>query len=186
MEPKRIDADQLITKLRALGMNLGIFPAAVKCSAAEGGYEKRTDYHEGWNACAMRVMREFDKAVDDATDSYWGDPERLFSASGDYYTFFHQDGKWHVFLNDTWYYASGDAEEIPTEKFGEVAELFRKFGTAGALYWVYRQRGHLPDIPWAKRRVESVLALLAADEAERIERAERRARLREQNAEKKD
>lgn len=44
-------------------------------------------------------------------------------------------------MNDTWGWALAWGEYVPDEKLIEVAELVRRYGWCGALYWVSEQHG---------------------------------------------
>src|SRR3990172_7233381 len=44
-------------------------------------------------------------------------------------------------LNDTFYWACADGEEIPDSEIQKVAELFYRWGWCGVLYWVWKRRG---------------------------------------------
>ena len=49
-------------------------------------------------------------------------------------------GQW-LNLNDTFWWACADAEEVPDDDMPRVAELFRHYGWCGVLYWVWKRRG---------------------------------------------
>lgn len=46
-----------------------------------------------------------------------------------------------IILNDTWGWACADCEPIPEENLIEVAELFRRYGYCGLLYWAGKKQG---------------------------------------------
>ena len=83
-------------------------------------------------------------------------PPELFMVSED---FIKLDGHWGVLLNDTWYWAGSDFEEIPDDEYRVVAELYRKFGRAGLFRWVYGRRGYFPAFDDCKDMIQAVLAL---------------------------
>ena len=155
------DADKLIAEIRAIDTNMGVYPAAIQGQGAEC-YKQRDGFKNGWNACVMEYGVKVSEAIERA-DTPWLEAERIFAAAGEY-AFLFLANKWGVFLNDTWYYASADWEEVKPEQYDEVVKWYRRFGEAGLLYWVYLQRQHLPQIPHVKRTVEAIIALLKADE----------------------
>ena len=86
----------------------------------------------------------------------------------------NDDSEWYVPLNDTWYYASADGEDIPLDQYKIVADLYRQYGRCGVLYWVHGVRKTLPQIPSQRRMVEMVVA---REEEFAVERAEWKKKL---------
>ena len=146
-------SEQLISELKSIPSGIGMYPAAV---VAQDGteYDKRNEFQNGWNSAVMEYGNKIDDAIFRA-DKEVDKDEMLFMA--DEYTFRkHEDGSWYVSLSDTWYYASADGENIAPEEKKTVAQWYRKFGRAGALYWVFTKRGHMPQIPMVARMVQMV------------------------------
>jgi hypothetical protein len=167
--------EQTLFELNSIPEHIGVYPAAVKAQNEEQSYEQRDGFKNGWNACIMEYGAKIDYVLDEAGEP-WLDDEKLLAAAGKYTFMFDAQCKndensgWYVFLNDTWYYACGDGEDIPKDEIKNVAKWYRNYGEAGALYWVYLQRGHLPTIPFAKRQVEAVQSLEDAEIQERKDR----------------
>lgn len=125
---------------------VGVYPKSVH---GPGGYEERTPYHEGWNAAThdvtdkvMKALALVESADDDLTlllvaDLGWTRP----------------DGSFVLNVNDTFYYATADCEEVPAGEVAAVARLFRRYGYHGVNYWVATRRGHNPQIPKYARGV---------------------------------
>lgn len=44
-------------------------------------------------------------------------------------------------LNDVFGWACADCEHVPDDKIIEVADLYKKYGWCGVLYWVSERRG---------------------------------------------
>lgn len=44
-------------------------------------------------------------------------------------------------MNDVWGWACADGEHVPDEDLPRVAELFRRYGKCGILYWVSERNG---------------------------------------------
>lgn len=62
-------------------------------------------------------------------------------------------------LNDAFYWACADGEEVTDEELPEVAELFFRYGMCGIYYWVLRKRGDASaDFQDVSRFVEFVRA----------------------------
>lgn len=153
-----IDIDKLILELKAIDSNMGLYPAALKGHSEEKDYEQRDGFKNGWNACVCEYGRKLNHAIEVSTESA-NNTDKLFLADGENTFYYGSESGWNVFLNDTWYYACGDLEEIPKEKENEVAKWYRDYGSIGVLYWVYLQRKHLPDIVSVKKRIEVVYNL---------------------------
>ena len=63
----------------------------------------------------------------------------LLKAAGVFYPHDPEDGaeeKYFLNMNDVWAWATAWGEDVPKEKIGQVATLFRRYGDAGLLYWV--------------------------------------------------
>jgi hypothetical protein len=67
-----------------------------------------------------------------------------------------RDCKFHLNMNDTFYYACADSEEVGADEIKDVAGYFAKYGYKGLTYWVSKKRGELPQIPRYKKEVEDV------------------------------
>jgi hypothetical protein len=65
-------------------------------------------------------------------------------------------GKFILNMNDTFWYACSDAEEVGEDEIKEVARLFSTYGWQGIDYWVANKRGYDPEIPRHKEEVEEV------------------------------
>lgn len=132
--------------------NTRIYPLAVVQNGVE---TKRTEYQDGWNACMMEMTGNFNKIYYDEDIPYDSYGNFFLTIGSNFFDYDDEDGKknWYIFLNDTWYYACADAEEIPEEDYKLVIELFKYFGELGLLFYVYKKRGHYPSIPEYKDRV---------------------------------
>jgi len=155
--PKTID--QILLELRSISDNMGVYPASMRGFGEETDYEQRDGYKNGWNACYSDFFERVDKILDSAGKE-WDSNSRLFAADEEY-SFRWANGQWHVILNDTWYYACADGEEISKEQEEEVAGYYRQFGCAGVLYWVHLQRKSLPEIPRYRTMVQGVINFFA-------------------------
>ena len=140
--------EQILFELTSMSDNIGIYPAAI---IEKDKTTNRSEFQSGWNACVMNYGRKIDEIFND--DESWATSEKLFAASGGY--FLYDDG-WYVNLNDTWYYACADCEQINKNDYDIVADWFKKFGDAGVLYWVYTKRGNFPEIPKYKKLIELI------------------------------
>ncbi len=154
MEDKCLKCIKLEAVIEAVDSNMGIYPQAMSGYNDERDYKERDGFKNGWNACVIEYGKQFRKAIVEA--QIVTETDAVFLTSS---LFHYQEGEWCVFLNDTWYYASADAEEIPKDKEKEVADLFQKHGEDGVLYWVYKQRGHYPSIPSTLKQVKRIEAM---------------------------
>lgn len=130
-------------------LDAGIYPLS---TIVDGEEKKRTEWQDGWNACAMQALYDVKKAIG-IFEEKWAEPDKFFAAYG-YPLYPKKDGGWYILLNDTWYFACSDHEEIPQEKEMEVLSWIRSYGWMGLIYWVFLQRGHYPEIEIFKKDVE--------------------------------
>lgn len=151
----RKSTDQILYELQNLDIDFGIYPKAVKGYGDERDYEQRDGFKNGWNACIMEYGKKFCE-IAYSGGSPWCEYEKIF-ASGP--CFEQMDGIWGVMLNDTWYYACSDFEEIKPEEYKDVVKYYHNYGYIGVLYWVYLKRGHLPGIDYTEKEVLAVKAL---------------------------
>lgn len=165
-----LDGKRLLMEIRNVPYEIGVYPQAVL--GGDYPYEKRTDFMQGWNACVCNYGHEISKAIYRSLTPF-AEPEEVF-AIGNEFTFLRMDGKWYVFLNDTWYYATSDSEEMPEEEWPKIVDLYKSYGNAGVMYWVYLRRGHLPQIASTRRKVLAIEALIIEEKREREERDKRR------------
>jgi hypothetical protein len=45
-----------------------------------------------------------------------------------------------LLMNDTFYYASGDGEDVPMDEWTLVRDIYKKIGTNGLIAWAARRR----------------------------------------------
>jgi hypothetical protein len=148
--------ESLVSELKAI--SLGLYPAAVSWYNDERDYTQRDGFKDGWNAAIMEHARQFSAAVDRA-DFALDHDEQLFR-SDDATLWKSSDGTWEVFLNDTWYYACGDAQPIEEAEKRIVADWYRRFGQAGVYYWVSLKRGHNSEIPKIAKVITAIKNLV--------------------------
>src|SRR5579871_3957629 len=65
-------------------------------------------------------------------------------------TLFDEDGSPTLNMNDTFAYASGDAERVPPEAMGEVIDIYRRFGWVGCICWAAMRRNEDPVIEYTE------------------------------------
>lgn len=149
--------EQLYRKLEALSGNVSVYMM--------GGYTRREnveetpEYRFGFNDGQSEIIDGVFDLLRSAEEDI--SPEETVFYSDDEWTFLRVEGKWHVRLNDTWYYSCGDWEEIEPEEYKEVVRWYRLYGRAGVLYWVWKnKRDHLPTIPEYRKQVEAISGLV--------------------------
>jgi hypothetical protein len=54
-------------------------------------------------------------------------------------------------MNDTFDYASGDAEEVPPERWIEVNNVYKQYSSMGLIAWTALRRGYEPLKPIADK-----------------------------------
>ena len=147
--------------INSVGDNVGIYPAAVEALNKEDSYKERDGFKNGWNACVREYISKVQSKIHEfeSNENLFSNAEEIFSLIGDS-IFEYDNDTWYIFLNDTWYYACADGEDIPKEKYNEVLKWLREYGYAGVLYWVYLQRGHLPEISDSRIKVLAVQNIL--------------------------
>ena len=141
---------KILKKIESVLDTTGIYPASVV--GGDKPYKKRDDYKNGWNACAMEMTDQISKALAEAWKESEQDLTMLLLAD----VINDDHGHYVLDMNDTFYYACADGEEVKPEEIKEVARLFRWYGFPGLNYWVAGKRGHDPEIPQHREEVEYV------------------------------
>lgn len=122
----------LVHALRNVDADLGMYPQAVRGYGDERDYEQRDGYKNGWNAAIMAHGAAFDAIVERASEGFDDNVAMLTAADVGYQK---EDGSFLLVFNDTWSWASADAEIVASDEISEVARLYRSWGWAGLLYW---------------------------------------------------
>jgi hypothetical protein len=134
----------------------GIYPQAsitVDKDGKETNRKERTEWQEGWNAAYMEISG---KIHDQFALLEKGMSQELALLLIADVGWLQKDGKFQLNMNDTFYYACADSEEVGADEIKEVAGYFAKYGYKGITYWVSKKRGELPQIPRYKKEVEDV------------------------------
>lgn len=124
--------------------NIGIYPQSVQGGSKP--YDKRTEWMEGWNACATAFSKyslkieswlhehEYRQAIEDALLS---DRIRLWV---------QDDGiSMVVDCNDTFWWATADAEDIQPFQLGALDAAYAESPSHGGILWVARKRSMRPQ-----------------------------------------
>jgi len=135
--------------------DMGIYPAAVEGYNKEQNYKERDGFKNGWNAAVCEYGIKFKEIIWEEEGKLTSN-EALFSSAGEYCFDRNDDGTWNIFLNDTWYWGCSDGEDISKEEENEVARLFKEYGRAGLMYWVYLKRGHPSEFPQEQFMIAAV------------------------------
>lgn len=137
-------------------MSIGIYPAATIKNYGTKEQEEipRTEKQEGWNDCLIEITKRiFDSLdrIDKGEDNNFAILSllELGRIDGD---------KFVINLNDTFFYACADNEEISKEEAKEVIIMIKKYGDSGLIYWIAKKRNYDPEIPEYKALVEKVRA----------------------------
>lgn len=152
--------DELVSKVAGALNSIGVYPMGGEEPVTEE-MKKSAAYRHGVNAGTTEVI----ESVHDIIYSEYEvrEYERVMMADEEW-SFILMGDVWHVFLNDTWYYASADWEPLATNEYEDVVGWYRRFGNAGVLYWVWKnKRDHMPTIPIYRKQVEAIRDLVEKD-----------------------
>jgi len=64
--------------------------------------------------------------------------------------------KYLLNMNDVWFWACADYEEVKEEELPEVALLFYRYGSIGLLYWVSQKRNARSEFSDINRHIDFV------------------------------
>ncbi len=136
--------------LSLAGDSIGIYPQ--KVTGGDKPYEKRTDWMEGWNACAMEHS-ENASAIHGWLEAQ--DSRLLEDLILEDRLEIHVDGKTvttFVNCNDLFYWACSDCEEITLDELPRLKECLEINPKIGADLWCSRKRGMRPQKPYYDER----------------------------------
>lgn len=126
--------------------NLGVYPSAV--SGGTNPYEKRSDWQEGWNACASALIDSAGK-IEDWLKSL---PIELKAQVEDLLLegrlMLHcREAKITLTVNcsDTFYWGCADCEDIDFEDLSALVDCYALSPRFGGELWVSRKRGMRPQ-----------------------------------------
>lgn len=126
---------------------------------ADGSKTERTPWQDGWNAAIIadskaqkRIINFFKTLTNDVI-------EAIVSLHAENLIWLHcdKDKPIELFLNmnDTFYYASADDEEIKISEVLEVYELWKKYSHHGIIAWVAKNRKIEPIVEWQTPEYEA-------------------------------
>ena len=141
---------KILKKIESVLETTGIYPRAVQ--GGDEPYEKRSDHQNGWNAAVMEISKRIGEALKESWKEVDEDLTLLLLAD----VINDDHGHYVLNMNDTFYFATADGEEVKPEEIKEVARLFSYYGFAGLTYWVAEKRGHDPEISSSREEVEYV------------------------------
>jgi len=72
-------------------------------------------------------------------------------------------GKLVLNLNDAFFWACADCEEVPEDEIGAVADLFRSYGQCGLYYWAFKKQ-KLSKVEF--KDIQRMIDFVAAEEAQ--------------------
>ena len=156
MKTKEIDTKLVMKAVTDVLSTFGVYPQAsvtVDDFGKETSRKERTEWQEGWNAAFMEVSKrigEVEKWIEEEGIS--DELSLLLVADVGYLV----DGKFFLNMNDTFWYACADNEEVSKGEIKDVAGFFATYGYKGITYWVARKRGFDPEIPRYKNDVGEV------------------------------
>jgi hypothetical protein len=125
----------LIHELEGICDTVSIWPAAIRGCGPDKDYEERDGYKNGWNAAVSDLTDKIAKSLDRAKEGLDADSALLLASE---YVIKHGD-KLLLIQSDTWGWAYCHTRVIKKEQIAEAADLFRRWGSAGLLYWETQQ-----------------------------------------------
>jgi hypothetical protein len=129
--------EALVREMTEVPYDMGIYPQAMSGMGAEKDYKERDGYKNGWNAAVMEYGKKLGEAAYRAAEGIDDNLSMLLASDIGWL----RDGVLYLNMNDVWGWACADAEKVPKDKVDDVAELYKRWGWAGLLYWVSKQRG---------------------------------------------
>lgn len=131
---------------------IGIYPQSVR--GGEKPYEKRTDYMNGWNACAMALIKAHGVIEKAFYNLLPEEQEHLQDLLDEEIVWWVIDGEEEgskgtlvINVNDTFGYACADSEDMTFNDINPVYELYKDFGYDGVVAWVAKNRNEDPIKP---------------------------------------
>jgi hypothetical protein len=159
-KPKEIDLKLAVKTVTDVLMTTGVYPQSSSTWDEKTNTIKdtklRTEWQEGWNACQGEIFNKINDSLGKLEREGMSDELALLLIAD---VGWMQDGKFVLNMNDTFWYACADAEEVSEGEIKEVARLFATYGYKGLTYWVAKKRGDDPDIPKYKAQVDEVRKL---------------------------
>ena len=129
--------------------DLGVYPKG------KSGCEEKTEYMNGWNDAITAAT----DAVEEGLNKFRNSNDLSLLVLAD--VGFFNRGKYYLDMNDTFYYACADCEEVGFDDLSEVARLFKTYGYGGLTYWVSKKRNENSEIPQVQKSIEEITLLEA-------------------------
>lgn len=138
-------SDKLDDMCKSLALeSIGIHPKSI---AGLNGYEKRSDWQNGWNEAILKVHENATNISKHFKEFSKENREKLISLlDSDAWIEVDDAGKVHLELNmnDTFAYASADLEEFEEKDIAEIYDLRERYGFDGVTAWASHKRGDKP------------------------------------------
>ena len=143
---------------------IGIYPAKINGVP-------RTEFQEGHNKCIMRVTENV-CAIDDWIKSLDNQSEMIDALRKDRVKLSldkEQNIKIYVWLNDVFYWAFSDREEIKIDEIKDLNACYVEVDVWGGMLWGCRKRKMRPQKPWFEQFNDKQKELFEACGPERDE-----------------
>ncbi len=138
---------ELINELNSAAHgSLGIYCQTIV--NVDGSRTERTEWQNGWNAAVIADskikvrLRDFAKAMSD--DASIAMLELLKCGALNVVAENNNVVSMYLNMNDTFYYASADDEEVKASELEDIYELYKKYGHSGVTAWSSHKRNELP------------------------------------------
>ncbi len=129
--------------LEAVVADQGIYPMSI--TYGDGVKTDRTEWQDGWNAASTAISMEWDRLllhIESIPDK--STIEKLLSDEVLFVSIRDDKISFYVNMNDTFYHACSDAEDVPIKELPIVLEVWKNFSHDGAIAWVSKTRNELP------------------------------------------
>jgi len=133
--------------------NIGIYPMSVV--GGDKPYEKRSEWQEGWNACALdhtRKVIKIEKWLEEMSDNIRTLVEKLILERKLDISIGDDKVEMYINCSDTFFWGCADGEDISIEELPELLECFKLSPNHGGDLWVCRKRKMRPQTACYKSR----------------------------------
>lgn len=140
----------------------GIYP---KSTTVDNVTTERTEWQEGWNAARMAITKErliAMKQVQLLPDEHQAMLEELLEKCHLQIDIENEKVSFSLNMNDTFYYACADSEEVPMMDIPVVHHIWKELGYDGLVAWAALRREEEPIIECQTETYKLAVRLLKA------------------------
>jgi hypothetical protein len=126
---------ELILAIESAIDTIGVYPQAI---IRDGEREERTEWQDGWNACALECIDKVYKHLEIVAQGLDENIAILLLMNMGYM----DENEFILNMNDVFHKATADCEVISIEEAKEVVNELKKHGIKGIDQWVASKRGY--------------------------------------------